>query len=111
MASIPVSHEASAPAGETLEERFQRLRTAWYRATAVLSSMDAAAEHPAYQEIIRMGEKVVPLLLRNMEKNETHWFIALSKITGVQPIPREAAGKIPRMVEAWLAWGKEHGYR
>jgi hypothetical protein len=95
---------------ETMEERFRRLTETWERATSHLSSMKAASEHPAYQEIISLGVDVVPLLLRDLKDTQRHWFIALHQITGANPIPDSAAGNIPKMVEAWLQWGKEHGY-
>ena len=95
---------------ETVEEQFHRLAAAWERATAHLSSMKAASEHPAYQEIIGLGIEVVPFLLRDLKQSERHWFIALQRITGANPIPESAAGNISKMVEAWLQWGTEHGY-
>jgi hypothetical protein len=113
MASIKTATSASTqtrPVGESLEQRFQRLASEWEAATGFISSMDAASKHPAYQEIISMGGEVMPLLLRDIEKNHTHWFIALEKITGANPLPSEAAGNIPRMVAAWLDWAKRNGY-
>jgi hypothetical protein len=111
MASIPVEQKAEPPTSETLEQRFRRLATAWDEATCYLSSMEQASKHPAYQEIIRMGPAVVPLLLRDLEATHQHWFIALQQITGAQPIPKSAAGKIPEMAQAWLRWGKDNGYQ
>jgi hypothetical protein len=73
--------------------------------------MSAAAEHPAYQEIISLGPDVVPLLLRDMEEHGTHWFIALEKITGAKPYFPGTAGNAPKLVEAWLTWAKENSYR
>jgi hypothetical protein len=81
------------------------------RATGHLSSMAASANHPAYQEIIALGSEVVPLLLRDLQENHTHWFIALRQLTGADPIPKEAAGNIPKMAQAWIGWAKEHGYQ
>src|SRR5438105_3791446 len=43
---------------ETIEERFHRLADVWEQATGHLSSMKAASEHEAYQEIIGMGTTV-----------------------------------------------------
>jgi hypothetical protein len=111
MASIPVKHTPATPRPETLRERFQRLKTAWEEATGHLSSMKAASEHPAYQEIIHLGRAVVPLLLRDLEDNETHWFIALRVITGASPIKPSAAGNVPEMAASWLRWAKDNGYR
>ncbi len=111
MSSIPAKQPAAPEPTETLEERFRRLAATWGRATAYLSSMTEASNHPAYQEIIGLGLPVVPLLLRDMEANHTHWFRALREITGVSPIPKSAAGNVPKMVEVWLEWGKANGYQ
>lgn len=110
MATTPVKATPETPA-ETVGERFHRLAAAWHRDTEYLSSMDAAAGHPAYQEIIRLGPEVVPLLLRDLAENHTHWFAALKAITGAWPAPASAAGDIPKMADAWLRWAKDNGYR
>ena len=111
MASVPVKPIPALPPKETVEARFRRLALDWERAAGHLSSMTAASENPAYQEIISLGPDVVPFLLRDLEDNETHWFIALRKITGANPIPQTAAGNIPKMVAAWLCWAKDNGYQ
>jgi hypothetical protein len=63
------------------------------------------------QEIISMGEAVVPLMLRDLEQQPRLWVWALPDITGEDPVPEADAGNIRKMSEAWLRWGKEHGYR
>jgi hypothetical protein len=110
MATTPVQPAPGTPA-ETVEERFRRLAAAWHRDTDYLSSMDEANSHPAYQEIIRLGPAVVPLLLHDLAEHHKHWFAALEAITGARPVPATAAGNIPRMAEAWLRWAKDNGYR
>jgi hypothetical protein len=110
MSSIPVTQPAAPPPPESLEERFQRLAAVWHEAVAFHSSSTIRESHPAYQEIIRMGPAVVPLLLRDLELNRRHWFAALGKITGENPVPPEDAGRIPKMQQAWLAWGRAKGY-
>src|SRR5947209_2933399 len=111
MASISVKETPDMPPRETLEERFRRLAEVWNRETAYLSSMSEASSHPAYQEIIRLGPPVVPLLLRDLQDNHTHWFAALHAITGAQPIAKDLAANIPKMVEGWLRWAKKNGYQ
>ena len=111
MSSISVKETPDTPPSETLEERFRRLAAVWHKETAYLSSMSEASSHPAYQEIIRLGPEVVPLLLRDLEANHTHWFAALRALTGAEPISTSAAGNIPKMTEAWLSWAKDKGYR
>jgi hypothetical protein len=110
MASIPVRQTPATPP-ETVEQRFRRLAAVWHAATDYLSSMEKSDRHPAYQEIIRLGPEVVPLLLRDLEDHHSHWFSALEAITGADPIPDSAGGNIPKMVEAWLRWAKSNGYQ
>ena len=110
MATIPIKPTSEKPA-ETVEERFHRLADGWHRDTAYLSSMEDAESHPAYQEIIRLGTDVVPLLLRDLADHHTHWFAALQAITVAQPVPPSVAGNIPKMAEAWLRWAKDNGYQ
>jgi hypothetical protein len=111
MASIPLKDTQALQPTETLEEKFHRLAAEWHRAVAHHSSSSVRNNHPAYQEIIRMGPAVVPLLLRDLAENGNHWFWALKSITGDTPVPDEARGKIDQVTEAWLRWGKEHGYQ
>lgn len=110
MASVPVQQTVAVPV-ESLAETFERLAAAWHKAVAHHSSSRIRDNHPAYQEIISLGQAVVPLLLRDLESNRRHWFTALAVITGADPVPEEDAGNIPRMVETWLRWGRENGYR
>ncbi len=110
MASIPVKQPADALATETVEERFHRLAASWHEAVAHHSSSRVRYQHPDYLEIIRMGPVVVPLLLRDLPASGRHWFEALKSITGADPVPEADAGNVERMQEAWLRWGREHGY-
>ncbi len=110
MPRIPVKPTPDTPS-ETVEERFHRLAAIWHKATDYLSSMEEADRHPAYEEIVRLGPEVVPLLLRDLAENHTHWFAALEAITGARPVPASVAGNVPRMVEAWLCWAKDNGYQ
>jgi hypothetical protein len=63
MSTTPVKPTPETPA-ETVEQRFSRLAAAWHRDTDYLSSMEDSENHLAYQEIIRLGREVMPLLLR-----------------------------------------------
>ncbi len=109
-----MASDITEPATETdaaFAQRFAELAARWREETAHMSKMFRAAEHPAYQEIIAMGERAVPLLLAELESNGGHWFIALHRITGASPVPEEDAGRVQKMTEAWIAWGRAQGYR
>ena len=93
-----------------LETRFRALADQWHWETGPLSSSTAIAAHPAYQEIIGMGPAVIPLVLRELQERGGHWFAALRALSGENPVPREYAGRIPKITELWLEWGREKGY-
>jgi hypothetical protein len=52
----------------SLEAEFQSLARQWKEACSLLSSTSAMVADPAYQAIIELGQPVVPLLLRELEK-------------------------------------------
>ena len=93
-----------------MDERFQQLVSRWSEDTSFMSSMSDMVAHPAYLEIIEMGERAVPLLLLELKNRSGHWFSALSTITGENPIPAESRGRFEEMSEAWLDWGRRNGY-
>ena len=53
------------------------------------------ADHPAYREIIAMGEPAIGLILAELETRPDHWFEALRALTGEDPVPPEARGDAP----------------
>jgi hypothetical protein len=103
----PDPHDKARPAN--LEDRFQRLAAQWRKAVGPLSCVTRITQHPAYREIISLGREVVPLILRDLERQPDHWFTALREITGADPVPPEDQGRIERMAAAWVRWGKDHG--
>jgi hypothetical protein len=90
-----------------LEERFLEQADKWARETRHLSSPTQRIMHPSYQAILGMGSEVVPLMLRDLAQNRREWFWALSYLTQANPIKKEDAGKMDKMIAAWLNWGKE----
>jgi hypothetical protein len=95
---------------DELEEVFRKLVAEWRTAVAPLSSTTRRVQHPAYQRIIALGPRVVPLVLRELKERPNHWFAALQALTGADPVPISDRGKISQMTEAWVRWGEEHGY-
>jgi hypothetical protein len=93
-----------------LAEKFYSLASQWQSDVEGMSSTAQMSQHPAYQEIIGMGTKVVPLLLRELKQNPLYWLLALSEITGENPIKPEQRGRVKQMAEAWIEWGKNQGY-
>ena len=94
---------------ETLEQRFRWLDSQWRQETAYQSSSTRIKSHPAFRAVVRMGEAVVPLLLRDLQTSASLWVWALLEITGENPASPEDGGNIAKMTEAWLRWGKNKG--
>jgi hypothetical protein len=111
MSTVPAKQTPMPPPAETVEERFRRLEATWTAEVGHFSSPAVLCGHPAFQEIIGLGEAVVPLMLRDLEERPRLWVWALPEITGVNPVPAPDRGKIRKMTEAWLRWAKENGYR
>jgi hypothetical protein len=111
MAAVPQTQPPITPASKKVEERFRQLEATWTAETGFLSSYQDIVEHPAFQEIIRLGKDVIPFMLRDLEERPRLWVWALPEITGTNPVPPEDAGHIAKMSEAWLRWGRANGYQ
>ncbi len=94
----------------TDRQRFSELADRWEEETIFLSNSERAVAHPAHQEIISMGEPVVQLVLERMRSQGGHWFEALQRITGEDPVSPADYGNIAAMQNSWLQWGEDNGY-
>lgn len=94
-----------------IEKTFFELAGQWRREANYMSIMGDIISHPAYQQIINMGFDVVPLILRELNKEPDHWFWALRSITGANPVKSEDKGRLKKMAAAWLGWGRQYGYK
>jgi hypothetical protein len=110
MATVP-AHSTAEPPSETVEQRFRRLEAVWQAETWYHSNPEKIVSHPAFQEIIHMGQSVVPLMLRDLEERPRLWVWALPVITRADPVPAEDAGNIAKMSQAWLEWARRSGCR
>jgi len=91
-------------------ERFRHLAQTWRKERVPTSSITRLAMHPAYQQIIGMGEDALPLILQELREKPDHWFWALAAISGEDPVPAASKGKLQEMADAWLQWGRSRGY-
>jgi hypothetical protein len=110
MAAGPGQQTQDAPP-ETLEQRFRRLEATWLAEVGHHSSPSRLINHPAFQEIIRLGSAVIPLLLGDLEQRPRLWVWALADITHQDPVPEADRGDIGKMSAAWLRWGRANGYQ
>ena len=87
-----------------MQSRFDQLAAQWLEETEYLSSSSDIIRHPAYEQIISMGEPALPWIMRSLEETGGHWFWALSEITGENPVPPDELGDIAAMTARWLEW-------
>lgn len=95
-----------APPGMDLE--FAVLVKKWRKETQHTSSVTKMITHPSYRRIMGMGRDVLPLLFRELKERPDHWLVALSAITGEDPVPADST--FNDAVATWLAWGVQKGY-
>jgi len=105
--SINLSEYHLNTAESDCKREFEYYKEIWQRETLLSSSTTEMINHSAYQHIISLGKDVVPLLLRDMLQKNNHWFEALHKITGEDPVPKEHWGKIQQMIQDWIQWAKD----
>jgi hypothetical protein len=95
-----------------LRVQFRILADWWRDATQFLSSPTDITSHEAYQRIIALGPRVVPLILEDLRDRGGHWYIALRRLVTDPPqIDQETARSSRAVVDVWLNWGRAHGYR
>jgi hypothetical protein len=92
----------------SLKEYFESLKFLWLEETKYSSNISITINHPAHLTILQLGERVLPLIIEDLENYNNHWFITLSKITGVNPILPEHAGDVESMRGDWINWAKEN---
>ena len=92
-----------------LKGEFDELARLW-KAETRLGSMTRTITHPAYLGIIGLGPAVIPLILRDLNREPNHWFTALRALAKTSPVNAEDAGNMKKMRHAWLEWGKQNGY-
>jgi hypothetical protein len=93
--------------------RFEGLRLRWHKERGATSSITQMATCPSYQRIVGMGDRAIPLMLRELDNHEDdpdHWFWALQAITDNDPVPPDHRGDMKAMARDWLEWGYMSGY-
>lgn len=102
----------------TLEERFAFHAHRLKLETGHLSSPLQVMMHPSFQAIVGLSQQsfdskrgVVRCMLRDVKAGRGDWFLALSLITQENPVisPKDY-GKSDKVADAWLKWGKSHGF-
>jgi hypothetical protein len=101
-----------ASRADDLQKRFHEQAEKWASETAHLSSPAQMMAHQSYQAILGMASEdkreVIRLMILDLKQNRNEWFWALSYLTQENPIKQSDAGKMDKMISAWVTWGREH---
>lgn len=89
------------------EVLFRRLADQWKTETAHISQISTKMQHSAFRSILNMGRSVVPMILKEIEREPGHWFYALNFLTGENPIPKDFTGTVEEALNLWIYWGRE----
>ena len=92
----------------SLEQEFKRLRSLWHEETSGISSVTRILLSHHYLRIISLGPRAIPLILAELSQKPDHWFMALAVLSDSDPT--EQGFTFTQATEAWLKWGREHGY-
>lgn len=89
---------------------FLTLKNKWKEEVLFFSSGSKIISNSAYIDIIGFGPIAVPWIIRELKRNKDHWFYALEKITGENPIKEENIGRIDEMRNDWIDWALKNDY-
>ncbi len=98
---------------QSMRARFNMLIEQWHIERRYISSLSKLANCPSYREIVGMGPDALPFIFAQMrsEGNDPdHWDIALTEITGEDPVPESSYGDSIKIARAWLDWAHQHGF-
>jgi hypothetical protein len=75
------------PAQE-LESQFQSLADRWRQEIGEQSSLTRIISNRHHLRIVTLGERAVPLILKDLQRKPAPWFAALQAITGEYELGR-----------------------
>jgi hypothetical protein len=58
-----------------------------------------------------MGDEAIPFILESIATHPDLLVMALHDITHEDPVAADHHGRLPDIVQDWLQWGTERGYR
>ena len=93
----------------SIDEYVNFLVERWHKETHFSSTFEK--KHPCMKAIVDIGEKAVPTILKDIDKEHSWVFTILRELVDDLPeIPIEIMGKLDSISEFFLDWGIEKGY-
>jgi hypothetical protein len=108
---ISFNRRHHAPVTEhSLESQFESLSSRWREEVGGESSLSRITSNINYLKVIKLGKEIVPLILKDLQKEPAPWFLALRVLTDEENVGRKRAGNFRRMADDWIKWGKDNQY-
>ena len=104
--SPPLMSPANTSDASLTQVEFHSIAMEWTNGIGSTSNPVEMIDHPAYRRMVRMGQSAVPFLLRELKGEPSLLFLALREITGENPVPSSARGRMSEIAKAWVAWGQ-----
>lgn len=81
--------------------KFKHFKNEWIKQTRYHSNPELVYSNENYKEIINLGDKVVPFLIKDLDENDGDWLFALSSILNIDPVNEENRGNWNKMKKDW----------
>lgn len=96
----------------SVEKEFYSIYAEWRERTRHLSLFEKKFTDLAYGQLIGMGEEILPLVFRELERTTSDWFWLLSCIARDKApvISVEDSGRVRKIAAIWMQWGRDNGY-
>lgn len=88
---------------------FCRCADRWSRETSHLSTFSRRRRHPAFRQMLALGNEAIPLALKKMDSGDVFFFLVLDQIVP-NPPTTNVAGDMDAIRSVWLDWGRQRGY-
>lgn len=88
------------------KSRMEALALEWINDTQWDSSFSRIMQHPSFKKLVASGKPALSYAIARIRDGDlqVHWFLIAKSISGVDPVPPEARGRLARMAEYWLDW-------
>lgn len=93
---------------DDLSNKFLNLKKKWISEVGYQSNPAILYDNSNYRNIINIGKKIVPFLIKDLNENNGDWLSALTDILGVNPVRKENEGNWDMMKEDWNKYLSEN---
>ena len=91
-----------------LEHKFNKYKADWIKQTCYHSNPEIVYNNENYKNIISLGSKVIPFLIKDLNENNGDWIFALSSILEVDPVKDSNKGNWTNMKKDWIKYIEEN---